>query len=152
MPQGRGPVGATTQTAWREADTGNGRNSWNVTLTRKLHSHRPRWLAQVRMAREGDFMELYLLSIARALVEVAGLALLGQGILAVLAGKYRDQNVFYKLFQIVTGPVVRFVRWVTPRKIVDAHIPFVTFFILAWLWIGLAMAKRILCSAQGLAC
>lgn len=97
-------------------------------------------------------MELYLLSIARALVEVAGLALLGQGILAVLAGKYRDQNVFYKLFQVVTGPVVRFVRWATPRRILDAHIPFVTFFILAWLWIGLAMAKRVLCAAQGLAC
>lgn len=97
-------------------------------------------------------MELYLLSIARALVEVAGLALLGQGLLALLAGKYRDQNVFYKLFQIVTGPVVRFVRWVTPRQILDAHIPFVTFFILAWLWIGLAMVKRAVCAAQGLAC
>ncbi len=97
-------------------------------------------------------MELYLLSIARALVEVAGLALLGQGILAFLAGKYRDQNVFYKLFQIVTGPVVRLVRWATPRMILDAHIPFVTFFILAWLWIGLAMAKRAVCAAQGLVC
>ncbi len=97
-------------------------------------------------------MELYLLSIARALVEVAGLALLGQGILALLAGKYRDQNVFYRLFKIVTGPVVRLVRRVTPRMIIDAHIPFVTFFILTWLWIGLAMVKRAVCAAQGLVC
>lgn len=89
-------------------------------------------------------MELYLLSIARALVEVAGLALLGQGILALLAGKQRHQNIFYKLLQIVTGPVVRLVRWISPRVILDAHIPFVTFFILAWLWIGLAVAKRAL--------
>ncbi len=89
-------------------------------------------------------MELYLLSVARALVEVAGLALLGQGILALLSGKHRHQNIFYKLFEIVTGPVVRLVRWMTPRVILDAHIPFVTFFILTWLWIGLAVAKRAL--------
>lgn len=89
-------------------------------------------------------MELYLISIVRALVEVAGLALLGQGLLAVLAGKYRQQNIFYKIFQIITAPVVRAVRFISPRVILDAHIPFVTFFLLVWLWIGLAAAKQYL--------
>jgi hypothetical protein len=89
-------------------------------------------------------MELYLISIVRALVEVAGLALLGQGLLAVLAGKYRQQNIFYKIFQVVTAPVVRAVRFISPRAILDAHIPFVTFFLLVWLWIGLAAAKQYL--------
>ncbi|TSA21020.1 MAG: hypothetical protein D4R70_04450 [Betaproteobacteria bacterium] len=89
-------------------------------------------------------MELYLISIVRALVEVAGLALLGQGLLAVLAGKYRQQNIFYKLFQVITAPVVRAVRFISPRVILDAHIPFLTFFLLAWLWIGLAAAKQYL--------
>ncbi len=96
--------------------------------------------------------DILLVSILRTLVEVAGFALLGQGILAVLAGKYREQNLFYRILRIVTQPVVRAVRFVTPRLIIDAHIPMVTFFLLFWLWIALAVAKRHLCSLHGLAC
>jgi hypothetical protein len=96
--------------------------------------------------------DILLVSILRTLVEVAGFALLGQGILAVLAGKYREQNLFYRILRIVTQPVVRAVRFITPRLIIDAHIPMVTFFLLFWLWIALAVAKRHLCSLHGLAC
>jgi hypothetical protein len=96
--------------------------------------------------------DILLVSILRTLVEVAGFALLGQGLLAVLAGKYREQNLFYRILRTVTQPVVRAVRFVTPRFIIDAHIPMVTFFLLFWLWIVLAIAKRHLCSVHGLAC
>jgi hypothetical protein len=58
----------------------------------------------------------------------------------------------YKVFQIVTGPVVRAVRFITPRIIVDRHVPVVAFFLLFWLWIVLAYARRIVCDANGLAC
>jgi len=97
-------------------------------------------------------LDLFLVSILRTLVEVAGLALLGQGVLALLAGKYRNDNLFYRIFQIVTRPVVRAVRFITPRVIIDAHVPFIAFFLLFWLWIALAMAKRHLCALHGLAC
>ena len=53
---------------------------------------------------------------------------------------------------IVTGPVVRAVRFITPRFIIDAHVPFITFFLLFWLWIVLAVVKRHLCGLHGLAC
>ncbi|MBK6743829.1 MAG: hypothetical protein IPG66_12995 [Hydrogenophilales bacterium] len=96
--------------------------------------------------------DLLLVSLLRGLVEVAGLALLGQGALALLAGKYRHQNIFYKLFQIVTAPVVKAVRYITPRFVIDAHIPMLTFFLLFWLWIVLAIGKRYLCGLHGLAC
>lgn len=96
--------------------------------------------------------DLLLVSILRTLVEVAGFALLGQGALAVLAGKHREGNLFYKLLQTVTRPVVRGVRYITPRVVIDAHIPFLTFFLLFWLWIALAAAKRYLCAAHGLQC
>lgn len=102
--------------------------------------------------KEMNSPELLLISIARALVEVAGYTLLGQGVLAIFAGKSRDQNVVYRLMQTVTGPAVRAVRLVTPRFIIDRHIPFVTFFLLFWLWIGLAAAKRYVCVTQGLSC
>jgi hypothetical protein len=96
--------------------------------------------------------ELFLISVIRVLVEVAGYTLLGQGVLAIFAGKARDQNVVYRLMQTVTRPAVKTVRIITPRFIIDKHIPFVTFFILFWLWIGLAVAKRYICVSQGLNC
>ncbi len=97
-------------------------------------------------------LDLLLVSVLRVLVEVAGFALLGQGVLAVLAGKYRDSNLFYKILRTITQPVVRAVRAITPRLVIDAHIPYVTFFLLFWLWIALAVAKRALCASHGLQC
>jgi len=99
-----------------------------------------------------DSPELLLISIVRALVEVAGYTLLGQGVLALFAGKNRDKNAVYRLMQTVTSPAVKAVRFITPRIIIDKHIPFVTFFLLFWLWIGLAAAKRYVCVTQALNC
>lgn len=96
--------------------------------------------------------EILLISILRALVEVAGLALLGQGLLAVLAGSKRDANFVYRLFQIITGPVIKLVRLVTPRFIIDRHLPFLAFFLMFWLWLALAFLKRYLCTLHGLEC
>lgn len=72
------------------------------------------------------------------------LALLGQGAVALLAGARRQSNPIYQLFAIVTRPVVAAARWLTPRAVIDKHLPFVAFFILFWLWIFLAWAKRFL--------
>lgn len=90
--------------------------------------------------------DLLFLSILRALVEVALLTLLGQGVVGLLAGASRGGNPIYQLFAVVTRPVIRAVRWVTPRPILDRHVPFVAFFLLFWLWIFLAWAKRLLAS------
>ena len=90
--------------------------------------------------------ELLLLAALRALVEVALLALLGQGLLALLAGARRDSNPIYMLFKIVTRPAIVVVRRITPRLIIDKHVPFVAFFVLFWLWIFLAWAKQFLAS------
>ncbi len=97
-------------------------------------------------------LDILSVSILRALVEVAGFALLGQGILAVLSGKYREQNLFYRILRTVTRPVVRAVRFIAPRFIIDLHVPMLAFFLLFWLWIALAIAKRHLCALHGLSC
>ena len=47
--------------------------------------------------------ELLILGVLRALAEVAMLFLLGQGLLALLAGSRRHDNTMYKLFLIVTA-------------------------------------------------
>lgn len=87
---------------------------------------------------------LFVVGALRALVEVAGFALLGQGILAVLAGNKRHDNFVYRLLQVITGPITRAVRFVAPRFILDAHVPLLAFFLLFWIWLGLAVLKRYL--------
>jgi hypothetical protein len=87
---------------------------------------------------------LFLLSVARALVEVALLGLFGQGVVALLSGCRRDANPIYRLFAIVTKPALDIVRIVAPRPILDRHLPFVAFPVLLWLWLALAWLKRLL--------
>jgi hypothetical protein len=96
--------------------------------------------------------ELFLVSVVRVIVEVALWVLFGQGILAVLAGSRRQTNIVYMLFSTITSPVLRIVRFVTPKVILDKHLPFVAFFLLFWLWIVLAYVKRQICLDAALAC
>ena len=96
--------------------------------------------------------ELLLVVVLRALVEVAGWFLVGQGVLYLLAGANRERNPIYRLFQLLTSPLVRLTRAIAPKAIIDRHIPFVAFFLLFWLWVGLALVKRHLCAVHQLAC
>jgi hypothetical protein len=96
--------------------------------------------------------DLLLLTMLRALVEVAGCFMLGQGLLYVLAGRKRHQNFVYQLFTLLTRPVMRLTRIITPRLVRDEHIPFAAFMLLLWIWIGLGFAKRYVCLSHGLTC
>jgi len=82
----------------------------------------------------------FLLRALKAIVEVAGFAYLGQGLVAVFSGARREQNVIFQVFRIVTGPVTRTVRFLMPKFIPDRHVPFVAFGLLLWVWIFLIIA------------
>ncbi len=79
--------------------------------------------------------------ILKAIVEIAGLALLGQGLLVILAGQQRHQNIFYTVLKTITSPVFRVTRFIAPRFIVDQHIGFLAFFFLMVIWFALTIAK-----------
>lgn len=96
--------------------------------------------------------ELLLLSVLRALLQVALLFLLGQGILALLAGSRRDANPIYRLFVVVTRPVLRLVRKLAPPQVIDQHLPFVAFFLLFWLLVAVTYLKKAYCDAHLLQC
>ena len=96
--------------------------------------------------------ELLILGVLRALVEVAMLFLLGQGLLGLLAGSRRHTNTMYKLFVIVTAPVLKVARKVTPRQIIDKHLPYIAFAVLFWIWIALAWLKKLYCDTNMLQC
>jgi hypothetical protein len=79
--------------------------------------------------------------ILKALTEVAGVAMLGQGVLWVIAGSKRDQNLVYNLFKTLTSPVMKVTRWITPRVVLDQHLGLVAFFLLLVLWVALTAMK-----------
>lgn len=79
----------------------------------------------------------------RVLVEICLFALIGQGVLAVLPGVDRQKNVFYLVLKTIASPGWRVARWVSPRFVLDQHVGWVALFLLAVLWIGLAIAKQI---------
>lgn len=97
-------------------------------------------------------IELFVVSALKALVEVAALSLLAQGVVGLLAGKSRQDNFVYRLLLIITSPVTRLVRFITPRVVADSHIGLVTFLLLFWVWVGLIYAKSYVCSVQHLVC
>jgi hypothetical protein len=80
--------------------------------------------------------------ILKAIVELLILVMLGQGLLFVLAGPTRHQNLVYRMFATVTQPIMKATRFITPRFIVDQHIGFVAFFLLAVLWF-VALALKV---------
>ena len=77
---------------------------------------------------------LLLLSSIKLICEIALFALLGQGLLFILAGDKRETNFFYQLLKVLTRPFTAAARWITPRQVADAHVGFVAFFFLVLVW------------------
>ena len=93
-------------------------------------------------------LDLLLVTIAKALVELAGLFILGHGLLYLLAGRAREGNLFYQLFTVLTRPLYTIARFITPKAIVDRHIPIVAFSVLFWLWVILTFTKIQICAER----
>lgn len=85
----------------------------------------------------------------KLLAEIALMALLGQGVLALLAGAGRQQNPFYRVLSMATGPVVRLTRAITPAAVLDRHVPLVAFLLLGMLWLTATVLKVSLCLEAG---
>ncbi len=75
--------------------------------------------------------------IAKALVELAAMFLLGRGLLYLFVGGKGGTNLFYQVLCVVTNPVLRATRWLTPKVVVDRHVPYVAFALVAWAWIAI---------------
>jgi hypothetical protein len=92
---------------------------------------------------------LLLVTILKALNEVALYALLGQGILYLFAGARRNQNFVYNLLKAITSPAMKVTRAIAPRFVVDEHIPFLTLFLVLLLEFILIVAKLYLLTQAG---
>jgi cytochrome b561 len=89
------------------------------------------------------------LSLLQLLLYIPLLALLGQGVLYVLAGHRREGNFFYQLLQMVSKPFTAVVRKCTPARVADSHVPVVTFFLLLIVYAVITFEKIDLCLRIG---
>jgi hypothetical protein len=92
---------------------------------------------------------LLVVEIVKTLAEIALLSLLGQGVLWMLAGRKRAQNLFYQLFQVLTRPLIRGARLVSPRVVLDQHLPLVAFLLLFFVWVVATLTKIDICLRIG---
>ncbi len=92
---------------------------------------------------------LLFVSAVKLIAEIALMALAGQFLLGVLAGQKRESNFFYKLLQVLTGPFVKVMRFVTPKEVIDRHIPLVAYVLLAMVWVVATIVKVNLCIQIG---
>jgi hypothetical protein len=92
---------------------------------------------------------LLFLSGVKLICEIALLALLGQGILFVLAGPNRDANFFYQMLKVLAKPFTWVARKITPPLVAERHVPFVAFFLLTVIWAVVTFEKIRHCVAVG---
>jgi hypothetical protein len=92
---------------------------------------------------------LLLVEAVKLLAEIALLSLAGQWVLGLLAGRRRQENLFYQLFQVITRPLIAGARLVSPRVVLDQHVPLVAFLLLCFIWIAATLTKIDLCIRIG---
>lgn len=95
-------------------------------------------------------MSFTLVTILKALIEVAGFSLLGQGVLYLFAGPSRERNFVYIMFRTVTAPVFKVTRFIAPRFILDRHLWLLAPLVLLLMWAVVTYFKiRIAFEAAG---
>jgi hypothetical protein len=97
-------------------------------------------------------VDILLVITLRALVQIAALMLIGRGVLWLFGPRARQGNFVYDLLTIGTMPFTKLARKISPRFVPDAHVPWVAFFLLFWLYVGLGFAKLALCASHGIDC
>jgi len=90
----------------------------------------------------------FLLLIAHTLLFVAGMALVGQLLIGLFSWRRRRENLVYQVFGVVARPVVRTVRVITPRLVLDQHVPIVAFLLCLVAYFAIGFAHRDVCRAD----
>jgi hypothetical protein len=92
---------------------------------------------------------LLLVSIIKLVCEIALLALAGRFLLGLLAGQSKESNFFYKALEAISRPFVTAARFITPKAIIDRHVPFVAFLLVGFIWVISVIEKVRICTQIG---
>lgn len=82
---------------------------------------------------------IQLLNIVYTLAAFVMLLLVGQLLVRVLSFGRHEENAVYRFLRFLVSPVTRVVRRITPSRVDDRHVPVVTFLLLFWVCVALAV-------------
>jgi hypothetical protein len=89
--------------------------------------------------------------ILKSLIELSLMFVVGRFILGLLAGAKRQTNVFWQLLDVASKPSLWLTRRVSPKLILDQHIPLAAVSWLIIAWVLVVMVKIDLCLQVGAA-
>ena len=92
---------------------------------------------------------LLLVVILKSLVELSLMFIVGRFLLGLLAGAKRQTNVFWQLLDIASKPALWLTRSVSPKVILDQHIPLAAASWLLVAWVVLTKTKIDMCLVAG---
>lgn len=89
--------------------------------------------------------------IAKSLIELSLMFIVGRFLLGLLAGSNRDNNVFWQFLDVASKPALWITRKISPKLILDQHIPLATGSWLIIAWVFLVQMKIEMCLEMGIA-
>lgn len=89
--------------------------------------------------------------IAKSLIELSLMFIVGRFLLGLLAGAKRDTNVFWQLLDVASKPALWLTRKISPKLILDQHIPLATSSWLLIAWVLAVQLKVEICLEMGIA-
>jgi hypothetical protein len=87
--------------------------------------------------------------ILKSLIELSLMFIVARFVLGLLAGAKRTSNIFWQLLDVAAKPALWLTRRVSPKLILDQHIPLAA---ASWLLIGWVLVVKVkidLCMALG---
>lgn len=89
-----------------------------------------------------------LIEILKTIVAIAGLSLVGRFIVALFNWHQRHNNVVFQLFSLIAKPALVVVRRLSPRAVLDRHVPVAAFLLLLVSYFGLVLWQREECMSN----
>jgi hypothetical protein len=89
--------------------------------------------------------------ILKGLAEITLMFFLGRAVLVMffMAAPHKlEGNFVYQLFVKGTAPVIKFLRLISPKFVLDRHLVFAAFFLTLVIWFGSVLWKAQICAAQ----
>lgn len=89
--------------------------------------------------------------IAKSLIELSLMFIVARFILGLLAGAKRQTNVFWQLLDVAAKPALWLTRCISPKLILNQHIPLAAASWLTVAWVLVVKVKIDLCLQLGVA-
>ncbi len=78
---------------------------------------------------------MLLISIAKALIEIAGMSVIAHLLVGLFSSATRHNNPIYRLFGVIAQPIYSMVRRIMPPLVLQQHIPLASLSLLLAAWL-----------------